>query len=216
MDDAYVTKILTAYNERMYEITVRKEVIDALREGERTTGYKGTNTEVIALNFRKTAEIIVYANLAGHEVEYANLYPGYQHHWRIEGIIEKIKAFNPNYYPRAVEVADEKVNGSRKITDVPDGLWMTENELIEMYKICGDLLHASTPFNPPVDIEKYEALFDDWSVKLVRLLNNHIVELADGKHAILTQMATIEEGTPNSVFMGPKTPIVTKTENPQS
>jgi len=189
----------------MYEIRCRTEVVDWLLKGERTTGYNVTNIESIALNFRKIAEHIIHANMAGHEAQYTSLYPKYQYDWRLRDIIGKIKAINPNYYPKAHEVKMERSANNRVVlVDVPSGDAMTEDELIEMYEKCGDLLHARNPFLPDIDMsffESYQPLFQTWLAKLVRLLNHHSVILPSGKETITTIMDPIGFEYPQSVIM---------------
>ncbi|GAB2781128.1 hypothetical protein HNQ93_001266 [Hymenobacter luteus] len=159
------------------------------------------NFEAIALSYRKIAEVIVFANLAGHEREYADLYPKYQQEWRIKEIIQRIKGINPGYYPRPRRRNPTKdINQIEHLQLLSDGEWMTEDELIDMYNTCSGLIHAQNSFKEDIDLTPFPALFQSWANKLVGLLNYHLVHLPDGKHSVSFQMRDSNTGLP-SVFL---------------
>lgn len=184
MSTAPVKSLTEVYESMMYEIIMRTElIIAAISPTDRVTGFLKSDYEVASLNFRKIAELIVYANLVGHEKEYAALHPNYSFEWRLAPIIKKIKAINPDYYPKATtQGVNEK--GQKTANDVPAGIWMTEDELIEMYDSCADLLHEKNPFQPQPDLSGYTNRFPVWLDKIIQLLNHHIVLLPDGVNSI--------------------------------
>lgn len=158
----------------MLEVFRRMHMIQGLDGKSRTTGFQATDFETIALNFRKIAELIVYASLAGHEDEYAALHPSYQSQWRIGQIMKRIKDINPYYFPVPTKhnsVEDEFGYSSFEI--LPAGTWMTEDELIGMYEKCGDILHAQNSFQTPRSLTEYPILFKTWYSKLRELLSHH-------------------------------------------
>jgi hypothetical protein len=177
------SKMLSKYQVMMSEIMYRSDVITSIMSGTVRNGYKDFDYEILAINFRKIAELIVYANLVSHEKEYASVHPKYIYEWRMANIISKIKAINPNCYPKAARQGPI-VQGVRQTEDVPPGEWMTEDELIEMYDLCSDLIHARNPFQPRVNISDYDERFSIWYSKIVNLLNHHIVQLADSRYSV--------------------------------
>ena len=188
MDEATVQKVLGTYEKLMREIINRVEVVIAVLDNERVTGYRQTNYEVAALNCRMIAESIVYANMVGHESKYAALHPKYEHEWQLDQIIGKIKAINPNFYldPTTQEVKDAQEAWVLK--PVPAGEWLTEVELIEMYDLCSKLSHVTNPFSTDVNLDDYTSKFRIWIDKIIKLLNHHSVDLSDDEHMIICMM----------------------------
>jgi len=112
------SRVRDGYQTLMKEIVRRYEVILSFLYENKFAIFKITQCEVLAINFRKIAELIVFANLIGHEEEYSSLHSKYADEWRLVQIIQRIKNINPNYYPRAVSF--------KKITTL-DG-----NEVVEI------------------------------------------------------------------------------------
>jgi hypothetical protein len=182
-----LARLCHGYATLMGEITRRYEVIQSMVYGGQLTGAHITRCEIAGLNFRKIAELIIFANLIGHEEEYANLHPTYQSEWRLSQIIKRIKVINPNYYPKAVIYTEGTLpNGEQGIIidNSPEGQWLSEDELVGMYNDCGDLLHARNPFQDAVDLDEFDAKFQMWSPKIEALLAQHQVALVDGVHQI--------------------------------
>lgn len=181
------TSNLEGYQEMMHEIARRLEVISCLVAEDCSTGYNTTDIEAIALNFRKIAELVVYANLIGHEEEHDIRYPKSRYDWRIERIVERIKSINPQYYPQAlleVIMEDDETSLYDTVEPLPPGAWMDESGLLAMYNECSDLIHTQNPFSKKADYFAYLAKFDTWAKGLIGLLSYHIVHLADGKDSI--------------------------------
>lgn len=176
--------VTEVYEALMNEIVMRTELIlAAISPNHPVTGFLKSDYEVAALNFRKIAELIVYANLVGHEREYGALHASYPFEWRMGQIIKKIKAINPQYYPKATVQGVDK-NGQKAAHDVPVGQWLTEDELIEMYDSCANLLHQKNPFQPDINPADYTEHFPVWIDKIIKLLNHHIVMLPNGTDSI--------------------------------
>lgn len=194
--DNKLARLRHGYETLMQEIMRRYDVIKSIVYDKKFNGYHITSCEIVGLNFRKIAELIVFANMIGHEQEYTTLHPKYEYEWRLKNIIQKIKAINPNYYPRAVAYKEFTLPTGEKglsVENLPEVEWLTENELIDMYDYCGDLLHARNPFQDAIDLNKFDVRFKEWAPKLVMLLSQHQVYLVDGMH----QISCIMSGTDN-------------------
>ena len=188
METAKLKSICQSYASVMNEISLRTLYAGALHSGKISIGQRFLDYESAAVNFRKIAELIIFANLIGHEDEYSALYPNYTTDWNIGQIINKIKKINPDYYPKALRgVADQ--NGSlSSVEDSPSGEWITEDELKDMWGKCSDLIHARNPFLEVLNLDEYAELFNYWGKKINELLSRHMIRLADNTHLIMCVM----------------------------
>ena len=193
-------KILESYTKLMHEIVIRTQVIDGLLTDVNNTGWLISDIECIALNLRKIAELIVYANLVSHEEEYDNLHPKSKYDWRIEGLLKKMRVINPDFYPYPSR-RKASPDGNIYIHDLPVGTWMTETELVEMYNKCSNLIHVKNPFTASVNYKDYTSKFEEWIMKIAELLSHHTVALADGKHSITCVMHSTTDEKPSTVLM---------------
>lgn len=181
-------RITAAYQKLMLQISRRTTTISGLVSKTKTTGYRATDFEAIALNFRKIAELIIYANLAGHKDEYDAKHPPEKQDWSIKVLIKRIKSINPRYYPNPSKREYKDEFGIYKHVRPADGDWMTEDDLIDMYDRCAKLLHAEKDSDPKADLDEYLPLFIEWGKKLFNLLSEHFILLPDGKHSVWCNM----------------------------
>ena len=198
MNNSALEHLTIEYQTVMSEIQLRLAVAYELIHGDTVLGAPFLDLEAAAMNFRKIAELIVFANMAGHKDAYATLYPEFHKEWNMGKIMNKIKAINDLYYPNAViEILDD--NGKATgVEDLPEGEWLTEEELITMFGKCSDLIHARNPFADELDYDAYAALFDEWGQKINGLLSHHMVLLADKEHVIMCVMKPKEGGPPQT------------------
>ena len=113
MDINALNKIVIGYEAVMSEIKMRTKLAYQLMHGETLLGAPFLDLEAAAMNFRKIAELIVFANMTGHEDAYAAQYPNYSKEWNLGKIMNNIKAINDEYYPNAVkEILDVRWSGT--------------------------------------------------------------------------------------------------------
>lgn len=186
-----------AYVKLMREVAKRLEAIRALLTHSYTTGFKATDYESMALNFRKIAELVVFASLAGNEKDYAALYPKYQSEWRVKEMMTKLKGVNEHYYPNPITRSKEvDEHGVYTWLPVPPHTWLSEDELVEMYDKCSGLIHAQKSTAPNVDLSTYLLLFTEWYNKVVMLMNHHTIFLLKHKYTLVCRMKTTTSDQP--------------------
>lgn len=196
MNKQELSSVIGGYRSEMYDIKKRLSLAYDLYNGKRTLGSGDMDYEVIALNFRKIAEILIFANMTGHHNVYSALHPNYEKDWNIGKIINKIKAINAMYYPNAVKQILGRDGKPTGMEDMPDGSWMTEEELCSMWGKCSDLVHARNPFALDFDHSDYRELFNEWGFKLNNLLSQHMVLLADKQHVVKCIMSPFGKDVP--------------------
>jgi hypothetical protein len=196
-------KIAEMYASLMNEVKLRNRLAGDLYYSNLTLGLKSMDHEVIAMIFRKIAELMIFANLVGHEKEYAALHASMGKEWNMGRLMDRIKAINPAYYPVALTEVVNSEGIRTGVEDLPEGTWMTEDELKAMYGKCSDLIHALNPFGVPPDLTEYITLFDNWGNRLNNLLSHHAVLLANGIHVVRCIMNEKGESEPQVTIHEP-------------
>jgi hypothetical protein len=83
----------------MEEVKRRLGAIDDILVGNKTTSYKYTNIEFVALQFRKIFELIILATLASHHHLFEGLVRKLSREWQISKVVAIVKEKNPTFYP---------------------------------------------------------------------------------------------------------------------
>lgn len=125
------------------------------------------NIEKLALNFRKTFELIIMACQAAH----THLIGRKVKEWRIKNIEKLIKRYNADFYMHPVNAT------KTEITDRLDVDVLTLNELKVAYYKCADWLHAKGPYGDHPEAQAAVNAFRSWRGKVVRLLDGHRVKI---------------------------------------
>jgi len=176
----------------MEEIKRRLRAIDDVLQGQRTTSFKYTNIEFVALQFRKIFELIVLATLASHEQYFEGLVRKLGKEWQVTKIVAIVRKKNPAFYPKPIDrIATEKPGVTDEWIDVSDG-FLTLNELIDAHGRIGDLMHANNPYREVDMLDELEKQFLTWRAKIIRLLNHHLVRFPDDKTILYVGMQSIE------------------------
>jgi hypothetical protein len=186
-------KIIEMYAEVMKEISARLRITASLSSTEITTGYRVIDYETMAMSFRKIAELIILANLIGHETEYSAAYNDLNTVWNMGQLINKIKKINPYYYPMGLSSGADENMFIKDMKPIPAGEWMTEQELIDMWGKCSDLIHGHNPYKAELDYESYDNLFDTWGIKIGKLLSLHSILLTNQKHILLCLLSPLDQ-----------------------
>jgi hypothetical protein len=125
------------------------------------------NLEKLALNFRKTFELIVMACQAAH----THLIGRKVKEWRIKNIERLIKRYNAEFYMYPVKAT------KTEITDRIGVEVLTFAELKAAYNTCGNWLHAKGPYGNRPEPQAALDAFQSWRGKVVRLLDGHRVKI---------------------------------------
>ena len=160
------------YMQCMEEIKKRMRVIEAFLAGECSAMYVQTTAESVALQLRKTLELIAFASLVANSTEYRKRRASFHRDWQAKRILEELAKVNPRFYP---EPSDQVEHGDGSFTTrpIPSG-FLTKDEHIALYDQCSDLLHATNPFaSASRDVGHFMTEQVPLSVKRIRVLLNH-------------------------------------------
>jgi hypothetical protein len=178
----------------MEEIKRRQMAIDEILGGAKTTSFRYTNVEFVALQFRKIFELVIMATLASNIHFFEGLVRKLSKEWEVAKIVAIVGQKNPAFYPHPIDRVPSDVPGTKdKMVDVTSG-FLTLDELKSAHGKIGALMHARNPYREMELVDQVEAHFYDWRSKIVRLLNNHIVRFPDNETFLYVGMQSEETG----------------------
>ncbi len=129
----------------MEEIKKRTLVVDAFLTGSRNALYLKTTVESIYLQFRKVLELIAMASMSASP-EYMERYERFRHHYNGKRMLGDLERVNPRSYPQpSRQVVDTATGKVVEVVALESG-FLTKDEYVELYDICGELLHAENPY----------------------------------------------------------------------
>lgn len=178
----------------MEEIKKRTRVVDAFLNRSCSALYLKTTVESIYLQFRKILELIAMASLSASP-EYMARYDRFRRHYNGKRILRDLEKVNPDFYPQPTrQVVDPDTGKVVEVVDVESG-FLTKDDYVELYDICGDLLHAENPYDEGQrDMESRLEDVPEWRNRIVTLLNHHQVQLADSGKQIWVLMHAKSDG----------------------
>lgn len=188
---------LQLYLNQMALIKIRQAVIEKIINKRTTTGYLYSDIEICVLELRKIIELIAMGSLVSNVDKYSEVYDKYQKAWNARLIFQDIERINPRFYPEPIEIKrtgeyDEFVLAS---TD-----YLTKDDAKKLYEKCGAFLHEDNPFKSKHDVSFYESSIPVWNVKIVNLLNRHLVHLYDDNMYFVVMKSEIDGKPRGNIF----------------
>jgi hypothetical protein len=182
------------YIKCMEEIKCRQFSVDEVLDGKKTTSFKYTNIEFIALQFRKMFELVVLATLASHQHLFEGLARKLAKEWQVTKVVAIVRRRNPLFYPEPINRTPAVKQGVKDEWTPITSDFLTLDELIEAHGKIGGLMHASNPYREEELLTEVERQFPIWREKLIRLLNNHLVRFPDNETILYVGMQSAETG----------------------
>lgn len=182
------------YKKCMEEIKRRQFSIDEMLDNKKTTSFKYTNVEFVALQFRKIFELVILATLASHQHLFDGLVRKLAKEWQITKVVAIVRKKNPAFYPAPIDRVPAGQPGVQDKWNAVEAGFLTLDELIAAHGKIGGLMHANNPYREELLLSEMEKQFPVWREKLVRLLNNHLIRLPDDKTILYVGMQSVETG----------------------
>jgi len=195
MPKTNMTTDVEKYRANLYDINKRTEVISEHISGFRKTKYIITEVEFLCLQFRKILELIALSSLIANKNEYSKQHEKFAKHYNARLILQDLERINSNFYPRPFKQIVSEING-QKIIDlqpVTEG-YLTKDEFLRIYELCGGMMHAENPYGQKRDIDMFNKEFPSWLNKIVILLNHHNITLVDNETMIIGLMKSENDG----------------------
>ncbi|MCG2628572.1 hypothetical protein L6654_18220 [Bradyrhizobium sp. WYCCWR 13023] len=183
------------YTRCMEEIKRRQIAIDEILYERKTTSFKYTNIEFVALQFRKIFELVILATLTSHQHLFEGLTRKLAKEWQVTKIVVIVKSKNPGFFPNPIDRVPS-TNKSAKDEWKPVSVgFLTLDELVEAHGKIGTLMHANNPYREEQSLNELESLFPSWRERLIRLLNHHLIKFPDDETILYVGMQSAETGS---------------------
>jgi hypothetical protein len=131
------------------EVKTRLGLVRSITEGVLTAGGEAFNDEVVAVNLRKTLELIAFGTLSANRVAYAKAHAKFAEHWSAKRLLKNLEQLHPDFYPKPVlrpKILQEGPPRHLHFDFVPDG-FLTRDEFVELYDLCSQVIHTRNPFS---------------------------------------------------------------------
>ncbi len=79
--------------------------------------------------------------------------------------------------------------------------YLTKDELVRIYDICGRMLHAHNPYSDNKPLEDVRKKFPEWLTKIYILICHHKLTLIGGQLMVVAIMERSDNGFPQAVIM---------------
>lgn len=186
-------KAAEIYCNRMEDIKRRIAIVRAVDSGQLTLGRKDFDAELICIHLRKVLEQIAFASLVAHKPSYEKVYRDFAKEWNAKKLLKKLRKVNPDFFPKPASVSEPEDQGVRNLAIIEDG-YLTEDEFVLLYNICGNALHTKNPFNPGPHIVDFQRPVTEWVERIQKLLSIHWMRLTHTGEVWIVQMNTAEDG----------------------
>jgi hypothetical protein len=163
----------------MEEVKHRVGLIRSLLARLVSTGYDAFDTETIFLQFRKILELIAFASLTANKDVYSAAYEEFETHWNAKRMLGYLEKVNADFYPVALEPFITTAEGMKHFPRADDG-FMTKEEFVTLYNICGKVLHARNPFSTQDPVIQIGYTAEQWVSRIQKLLSQHVITLVSG------------------------------------
>ncbi len=202
MNNKYEDELREKYLGCMREIKHRTAVIKGFLMGKWHAGYVASTAECVALQFRKTLELIALASLVANREEYAKQNANFSKAWNAKMIVKELKKVNSRFYPEPTEPKRLNPEDAANYDLQPVADYLTLDNYITLFDICNDMLHAANPYStnqPPY--EQFINQAPNWLRKTMALLNHHHIHPLDTNLMFIVQMRHSEQPVSLTTFV---------------
>jgi len=171
----------------MEQVKLRLAGIDSILKGHSTVVGIDTQSELLAIQFRKTLEHIAFGSLLANRAKYSAAYADYAKHWRAKDLLRNLSSINPGFYPTPLKAHVVQADGTKHFPEVKSG-FLTQDQFTDLYTDCNSMLHTRNPFTlkKPKVVSPQSAT--KW-IKLIKgLLKIHLAKLVDQSDGWLIHM----------------------------
>lgn len=194
---------LQKYQQRLFEIKQRTEVITKYLQKKQSTGYLITEVEFLCLQFRKIIEEIAFLSLIANKQQYSAQFEKLERHWNARLIFQDLERINPQFYPepsKQVEKKNKKGERYFEFQEITSG-FMTKKDAVKIYEKCGGMMHSNNPYRDERDIKKLYDQFPTWLNKVIKLMNHHSIVLYGKGHMVVGLMHSKDDGQPAAFYL---------------
>jgi hypothetical protein len=198
IDDHYV---LATYQTLMDEIVRRQKIISKVLGGKWPEVDQRTGEEICYFHFRMVCELIAIGCLVAHGDIVETRHGKLRHMYQADAIIKMLERLHRDFYPIPQEQVPTKTGQMQDLKDVTTS-YLTKEELVRLYRKCGDILHIGSAdrwahnWTRAPDLEEA----NNWQGKIVVLLNQHRIRLIRKDYELWATMVTDRGASSASIF----------------
>lgn len=144
--------------------------------------------------------MIALMSLVANKELYSEQNNKFAKHYHAERIMKDLERINPDFYP----VPTQRLAKQDEIDEwieIKSG-YLTKEEFIKMYEICGGMMHAKNPFANEKPIQEIYDSFPEWLTKIYTLLSHHHIKLVGGEVMLVAMLERKDNGLPQAVLFG--------------
>lgn len=181
-------KDIEKYCDLMEEIKNRMKAVSEFSLFLDNTMFNATTVESMALQIRKTLELIAFSSLIANKRAYSKQYENFTKHWNAKHLLKDLERINPNFYPNPI--LEQAVNQSDLKSMIHDKKeeYLTKKRFELIYEKCGAILHAENPYGRKIDYSYYRENLPKWYNEIMGLLNSHQIRLLNDKIMYIIHM----------------------------
>jgi hypothetical protein len=175
----------------MEEIKARIEVVFSVTQGICGPLPKRVTEELGYLQLRMICELIALACLVAHgDVSGTS---AMRRRYEADWIMNRLQQLHPEFYPQPSRQIPE---ASYIRTEPITSGYLTREELVALYRECGQVLHRGTVENMSAQFERTIdfARMSELASKIVVLLNHHHIQLSDPTRQYIVVMRAADDG----------------------
>ncbi|PWV78270.1 hypothetical protein [Halomonas sp. A11-A] len=188
-------ELMERYKNNMREIKERMSIIQAMEECHSKqklfTGLIEIDIDLLYLQLRKINEVIMFSCVIASEAAEKQLNADLRRGWELNKIKRSLERLNQNYFPYPVKVVNTEDGGCKiEKYDKDDRVYLTEDELFDIYKDASNYVHAKRSYQYGSKEERFRILHKGFehASKITRLLSHHWLPINDSlEYAVIME-----------------------------
>jgi len=173
----------------MEDVKSRIEVVNTVATRNLTSGSEIFDYEFIAVQLRKSLELVAFASMTANKKLYAEAHANFANHWRAKKMLNSLDLIHPGFYPQPVYLDHVKESGAKHFDFLKDG-FLTKEDFVTLYDLCSEVLHTWNPFTNKERHIDFKRSVSDWAQRIERLLRLHLMRFVDRDEIWMVEMET--------------------------
>jgi hypothetical protein len=177
----------------MEDMKRRLAVVNTVAKGNLSTGSEVFDYEFVAVQLRKSLELVAFASMTANKKLYAEAHASFANHWKAKAMLSSLDRLHPGFYPQPIILDHVKESGVKHFEHVKDG-YLTKEDFVTLYDLCSEVLHTWNPFTNKERYIDFKRSVAEWVQRIERLLRLHLMRFVDREEIWVVEMETSTDG----------------------
>ena len=177
----------------MEDMKRRLVVVNTVAKGNLSTGSEVFDYELVAVQLRKSLELVAFASMTANKKLYAEAHANFANHWKAKAMLSSLDRLHPGFYPQPIILDHVKESGVKHFEHVKDG-YLTQEDFVTLYDLCSEVLHTWNPFTNKERYIDFKRSVAEWVQRIERLLRLHLMRFVDREEIWVVEMETSTDG----------------------